>query len=64
LRWYHRNEEFAANSFFSNRAGTYTQQDQLLSGGSLIAGTEKQPRPHLVRTSMAAVSAGRFRSLI
>jgi len=58
LRWYHRNEEFAANSFFSNRAGTYTQQDQLLSGGSLIAGTEKQPRPHLVRNQYGGSIGG------
>ena len=58
LRWYHRNEEFAANSFFANRAGTYTLQDQLLSGGSLIAGTEKQPRPHLVRNQFGGSIGG------
>src|SRR5215204_3199414 len=29
LREYHRDEDFAANSFFSNRAGHYTAQDEL-----------------------------------
>ena len=58
LREYHRNEDFAANSYFANRAGTYTQQDEILSGGSLIAGTQKQPRPHLVRNQFGGSIGG------
>jgi len=58
LREYHRNEDFAANSFFSNRAGSYTAQDEALSGGSLVAGTEKQPRPHLVRNQFGGSLGG------
>ena len=58
LREYHRNEEFAANSFFANRAGRYTIQDEQLSGGSLVAGTQKQPRPHLVRNQFGGSLGG------
>ncbi|MFL6466620.1 MAG: carboxypeptidase regulatory-like domain-containing protein [Pyrinomonadaceae bacterium] len=55
---YNRNEALAANSFFANRAGRYTEQDQTLSGGILIAGTEKQPRPHLVRNQFGGSLGG------
>ncbi|HKP70748.1 MAG TPA: carboxypeptidase regulatory-like domain-containing protein [Pyrinomonadaceae bacterium] len=58
LREYHRNEEFAANSYFANRAGSYTLQDQQQSGGLLIAGTQKQPRPHLVRNQFGGSIGG------
>src|SRR5215210_6859759 len=58
LREYNRSETFAANSFFANRAGVYTAQDQLNSGGSLVAGTQKQPRPHLVRNQFGGSLGG------
>lgn len=58
LREYNRSETFAANSFFANRAGRYTAQDQALSGGSLIAGDPKQPRPHLVRNQFGGSLGG------
>ncbi|HEX6126679.1 MAG TPA: TonB-dependent receptor [Pyrinomonadaceae bacterium] len=58
LREYNRSETFAANSFFANRAGVYTQEDELLSGGSLVAGTQKQPRPHLVRNQFGGSLGG------
>jgi hypothetical protein len=55
---YYRGERFAANSFFANRAGRYTAQDQALSGGLLVEGTEKQPRPHLVRNQFGGSFSG------
>jgi len=55
---YNRSETFAANSFFANRAGTYTATDQALSGGILQAGTQKQPRPHLVRNQFGGSLGG------
>ncbi len=55
---YYRGERFAANSFFANRAGRYTAQDELLSGGILVEGTEKQPRPHLVRNQFGGSFSG------
>ena len=58
LREYHRDEDFAANSFFANRAGNYTAQDEIASGGALVAGTQKQPRPHLVRNQFGGNIGG------
>jgi hypothetical protein len=55
---YYRGENFAANSFFANRAGNYTAQDEALSGGILVAGTQKQPRPHLVRNQFGGSFSG------
>jgi hypothetical protein len=55
---YYRGERFAANSFFANRAGRYTELDEQLSGGILVAGTEKQPRPHLVRNQFGGSLSG------
>jgi hypothetical protein len=58
VREYNRTERFAANSFFSNAAGVYSPQDQALSGGILVAGTQKQPRPHLVRNQFGGSLGG------
>ncbi|MEP7075770.1 MAG: hypothetical protein ABI878_08155, partial [Acidobacteriota bacterium] len=55
---YNRSETFAANSFFANRAGSYTAQDQINSGGILQAGDKKQPRPHLVRNQFGGSLGG------
>jgi hypothetical protein len=58
LREYNRSETFAANSFFANRAGSYTAQDQINSSGILQAGQKKQPRPHLVRNQFGGNLGG------
>ena len=58
LREYNRTENFAANGFFPNAAGVYSAQDQANSGGILVAGTQKQPRPHLVRNQFGGSLGG------
>lgn len=49
LRYYNRNDAFAANSFFNNRLGRYTASDVQVQQGLASVGDEKAPRPNLKR---------------
>jgi hypothetical protein len=54
----HRNDLFAANDWFNNKAGLFTADDPAVLSGIAKAGDEKVPRPKLLRNNFGGAVGG------
>ncbi|MCY7345211.1 MAG: carboxypeptidase-like regulatory domain-containing protein, partial [Pyrinomonadaceae bacterium] len=57
---YNRNSEFAANNFFSNRAGRFIATDAAVIAGRAKVGDERTPRPFRNRNQYGGKIGGPF----
>jgi hypothetical protein len=57
---YNRNSEFAANNFFSNRAGRFVATDAAVIAGRAKVGDERNPRPFRNRNQYGGKIGGSF----
>lgn len=57
---YNRNSEFAANNFFSNRAGRFVETDTAVIRGLARVGDERNPRPFRNRNQYGGKIGGPF----